>query len=1083
MPFKLYNQHDLKMKRKISILLFAISLIMGVTKAQWQQTNGPEGGTVNCIKHVGNQVWMGTRTGLYISSNNGLTWQKSSLLINTTIGDIYTEGDTIIVLYAVSANSSGDYIDVNTLTSFDGGNSWTNSLMFNEVSFMFFKLTRFQSGLIYIDEQIRRCMVSNDMGLSWNEAVVPSGYMNLLFAYDSLRVIISCVDDSLYTSHLFISEDMMQTWQDRGNIPYGSFWFLKDSLILYNYYSSILQEYLLMRSGDIGFTWDTVYYSPDSLQLSSFVTIGDSIYDYVYPGDPLVSTDNGFTWQPAVFPADYFPDGLKLVNGDQLYYDYNTRTVLRYIPSSGNSVPSQTGFKGEYIYSVRSCNNVLYASVKDALSRTLDGGQSWIRVCQLPPSLATSQIYEIESTHDTVIWVNSNFFGISFDNGLSWDTIRLPQEFLIQDVGSLGILGNRVYISVRRMYFSDDWGQSFDTLTSLPGNNSLDKVGFLEIHQNTVFAVNNSGKVFKYNASTMTWNQVFSFWSTGAHNGNTLYSLNNALIVSGRTTFSYSLDGGTTWITPSNNGLPTSSGNKIYPGRIQSYQGYWIGTVNSSSIYYTVDQGNNWLQLPGASNDFVSRSLVIQNGVLYTGSYYNSVWRRTGSLLNITGKVFLDANNNGVIDPGEDGIPQISLSSKPGCWMSVTDSLGSYSLITDVTGDTVRPVFSMGLIQMNPAYRLASQGAQNQNFGIYSIPGIKDLSIDLTNVNVFRPGFKTIVNISVFNKGSVSQSPDVIFCKPSNLNYISAVPQPQSVVGDTIIWHLGNLDFLGQTSIKLVVQTSFSTQIGDSVFCSAVTIPTLGDTLPIDNYANLHRIVQGSYDPNDKTCEQGDYFPLQYVQQGAEMQFTIRFQNMGNLATDFVRIIDTLSPYLDPTSFKIISSSHPLTWTMNPLRVVQLLFDPLALPPANIDELGSMGYIKYSVNCLPGTTLGSTITNQAYIYFDYNPPVITNMTSTQVANGVITGQNPINQTDISTRFLIYPNPSYGMFWVKVLDMRVGTYNVILMDVTGRVFSSTIGSSSETRINIGDLPEGIYLGVILFSSGERLGCFKILHARQ
>lgn len=1067
------------MKSLFTLLIICLISGIGTATAQWQQTNGPEGGNVNCIRQVNSQVWVGTRNGFYISSNNGLSWQKSTLLPDKPVGDFYFEGDTIVILYAGSINSSGDYLDVSTLSSFDGGTSWTNTLMISHANFMFFTLNRYQNGLFYIDEYENAGMVSADMGLTWTESALPSGFINYEFAYDSKRVLLTCMDDSSYAQRLFVSDDMMQSWQDRGDISYGFVWFIRDSLILYNGYSSTTGMYLMYRSTDIGFTWDTVYYSPAAFQLSSFVVIGDSIYDYIFPGYPILSTDNGLTWQTGEFPVYYHYNSLDLANGDIMFYDNGTRNIFRDLNASGDTILSQTGFKGEYIFSVRSCNNVLYASVKDAFCRSDDAGQSWTRVCQLPPYLSHSQIYEVKNTHDTILWINSDYLGISFNNGLSWDTIPLPENSYLEDVSSLGIIGNRVFLSTDKFYYSDNWGQSFDTLPGLPGLYSYEKIGFLEINQNTLFAVNNSGEVYKYDEANMIWNQVFSFWSPGAFNGNTLYSLGNALIVSGRQTFAYSLDNGVTWTTPQNNGLPTSSGSKIYPGRIQLYEGSWIGTVNTSSIYYTSDHGNNWVQLPGAPVDFIPRSLVVQNGVLFTGSYYQSVWRRTGTLMNVSGKVFLDANNNGVMDPGENGIPQISLNTHPGGWMSVTDSLGSYTMITDVNNDTIRPGFTGSFTQINPEYHLASQGAQNQDFGIYCEPGVQDFSIDITNVNIFRPGFKTLLNISVFNKGSVSQSPFVVFYKPYNLTYYSADPQPLSITADSITWQLGNLDFMGQTSIKLAVFTSFTTQIGDTIHCSATVMPVAGDTLPEDNNFYLHQVVQGSFDPNDKTCEQGEYFTPQSIQNGVEMEFTIRFQNMGTLPTEFVRIVDTLSPYLDPSSFKILSASHPFTWTVNNNRVFQFLFDPLSLPPENLNELGSMGYIKYAVKCLPGTSLGSTITNMAYIYFDYNPPVVTNMTSTVVANVIITGVNQINSLGKTTRFVVYPNPSAGVFWVKVLDPFDGYYSVCLMDISGRAVLVSNSASPETRIDLGEIRNGIYFGYLTNSSGAKMGSFKIV----
>jgi len=49
---------------KLNVLVFILlSLITsGKLHAQWTQTNGPEGGVVNCLTKVGNEIWMGSQT-------------------------------------------------------------------------------------------------------------------------------------------------------------------------------------------------------------------------------------------------------------------------------------------------------------------------------------------------------------------------------------------------------------------------------------------------------------------------------------------------------------------------------------------------------------------------------------------------------------------------------------------------------------------------------------------------------------------------------------------------------------------------------------------------------------------------------------------------------------------------------------------------------------------------------------------------------------------------------------------------------------------------------------------------------------
>ena len=74
--------------------------------------------------------------------------------------------------------------------------------------------------------------------------------------------------------------------------------------------------------------------------------------------------------------------------------------------------------------------------------------------------------------------------------------------------------------------------------------------------------------------------------------------------------------------------------------------------------------------------------------------------------------------------------------------------------------------------------------------------------------------------------------------------------------------------------------------------------------------------------------------------------------------------------------------------------------------------MGSHGYVLYRIKPTSTLVLGDSILNQAAIYFDYNQPVITNVTQTVVDNttGVYTAK------DIA--FSVYPNPAKGAILVQ-----------------------------------------------------------------
>ncbi|MEL6135579.1 MAG: hypothetical protein AAFR59_19645, partial [Bacteroidota bacterium] len=148
----------------------------------------------------------------------------------------------------------------------------------------------------------------------------------------------------------------------------------------------------------------------------------------------------------------------------------------------------------------------------------------------------------------------------------------------------------------------------------------------------------------------------------------------------------------------------------------------------------------------------------------------------------------------------------------------------------------------------------------------------------------------------------------------------------------------------------------------------------------IDCQANV-----GSYDPNDKQA-----FPLgegmtHQITQGTPLDYLIRFQNTGTDTAFSVRILDTLPQQVNPSTLTIQAASHPYTFqrlgtTSSGEAIVQFSFDPILLPDSGANNLASQGFIKFRLMMEDSLPLGTSIRNRAFIYFDFNLPIVTNET-------------------------------------------------------------------------------------------------------
>ncbi len=231
--------------------------------------------------------------------------------------------------------------------------------------------------------------------------------------------------------------------------------------------------------------------------------------------------------------------------------------------------------------------------------------------------------------------------------------------------------------------------------------------------------------------------------------------------------------------------------------------------------------------------------------------------------------------------------------------------------------------------------------------------------------------------------------------------------------------------------------------------------PFAGDCDTTDNHYHYSETVIGSHDPNEKDVEPAG--PI--TESDSILTYTIHFQNTGTDSTHFVVIKDTLSSNLDPATVRNIASSDKysnftisgkgiLTWTFNPLRIVDSITNPS----------GSKRFITFTVKKKANLPVGATISNTASVYFDYNTAVVTNtVADTVTVSGIF---EVANNSGISVK--AFPNP-FNDFTNIVITGLNEKFSFELYDVTGRLEQSIPSvTNNQFQIQRGGLANGIYL---------------------
>lgn len=150
--------------------------------------------------------------------------------------------------------------------------------------------------------------------------------------------------------------------------------------------------------------------------------------------------------------------------------------------------------------------------------------------------------------------------------------------------------------------------------------------------------------------------------------------------------------------------------------------------------------------------------------------------------------------------------------------------------------------------------------------------------------------------------------------------------------------------------------------------------------------------IRDSYDPNDKLVLPAGTTAQHYTPTGEPLSYRVRFQNTGTDDAYRVQVVDTLAADLDLRTLRVEAASHPyqLAVSGHGQAVLTFTFSAINLPPASHDAVGSNGFVQFSVRPKAGLPAKALIENAADIFFDFNPPVRTNLATNRLYDQPLT---------------------------------------------------------------------------------------------
>ncbi|MBL7982015.1 MAG: DUF11 domain-containing protein [Flavobacteriales bacterium] len=347
----------------------------------------------------------------------------------------------------------------------------------------------------------------------------------------------------------------------------------------------------------------------------------------------------------------------------------------------------------------------------------------------------------------------------------------------------------------------------------------------------------------------------------------------------------------------------------------------------------------------------------------------------------VNGRLYVDANGNCTLNGGENNVPNTVIEVTPGPYYTNTNPTGQFSIALPFGTYTFTEQHPV-LEQSCPVSATVSNGTpMTRNVGC--APGDPlDLRLLMT-AGVARPGFEmtqglTVTNLSPAATGTLTLS----MTFDPVLGFLSAIPAPTSIAGNTLTWTAPALSLMNafqQSNVQVRFQVPPDVGLLGTELISTATIASANTDVDLsNNSASVSRIVTGAYDPNDKHAYSSLGSTSTWLLDEDEwIDYTIRFQNTGTDTAFNVVITDTLPANLDPSSIIVGPASHSFTWQLRDVSTLKFIFPNILLPDSNINEPRSHGFVSFRIRPHEGLAVGQQITNIANIYFDYNPPVIT----------------------------------------------------------------------------------------------------------
>lgn len=443
---------------------------------------------------------------------------------------------------------------------------------------------------------------------------------------------------------------------------------------------------------------------------------------------------------------------------------------------------------------------------------------------------------------------------------------------------------------------------------------------------------------------------------------------------------------------------------------------------------------------------------------------------------NVTGKVYIDNNNNCTYETGDSAI--FALSINPTVNLTNSSFQPANGGYTSSSGDYTLTVQESWLIDYNvfiPSYYqfiFPNSTCTPFNYNFTSLPQTNvDFVLECSaidtwvngtaggNIHAVQP-FHFYPSVANIGCDQVSGTLKLVLDPNVTYNAANSSNPADYINGDTLFWDYVNLNNIAGGSYwnsvigAIELTPNNNVNVGD-MLCFEISTAVPGNDIDSANNAKSVCIpVVASFDPNIKNVQpQGTGNEGFIPDTTNELTYTIHFQNTGTADAINISVLDSLEAHVIPSSLRILDASHAMSPQWVSSNVVKFKFNNIHLPDSNTNEPASHGFVTFKINMEQGLAPGTEVKNRAYIYFDNNPAVMTNYALNTIEFGSTTRIESFSKN----RLTVYPNPTNGIVYFSTDNI---VQKLQVLDLDGRILFSQ-NQLSNYSLDMSGFPNGVY----------------------